>query len=66
MNNKERAELVGNCKWVDSVLSDVPYLINVDFINQHNIDFVLHGDDLIYDENGEGIYTKFEKIGRFK
>lgn len=66
MNQIERGDLAGNCKWADGVIQDVPYFIDVDFLDKNNLDFVLHGDDIIYDENGESIYTKFEKAGRFK
>ena len=66
MTNQERIKILRACKWVDGVIEDLPYLISMDLLDKNNIDYVLHGDDIINDENGESIYTQFEKVGRFK
>ena len=65
-NNEERALLLENCKWVDGVIRDTPYVLEVDYLDKFGLDYLLHGDDICYDENGESIFSKFEKIGRFK
>ncbi|KAF9531786.1 hypothetical protein CPB83DRAFT_808913 [Crepidotus variabilis] len=36
----ERAELVRHCRWVDEVIKDAPWAVNIDFLNQRRIDFV--------------------------
>lgn len=41
------------CRWVDEVVRDAPWVINMDFLDQHRIDFVAH-DDLPYaDTSGQ-------------
>jgi ethanolamine-phosphate cytidylyltransferase len=66
MTGEERAKIVEACKWVDGVLPDLPYHMSVEILDKHGIDFILHGDDIIYNEQGESIYTPFDKLGRFK
>lgn len=36
----ERAELVRHCRWVDQVIKDAPWELNIDFLHQRRIDFV--------------------------
>ncbi|TBU04132.1 choline-phosphate cytidylyltransferase [Hamiltosporidium tvaerminnensis] len=43
----ERAESLIHCKYVDEVILDAPWVITLDFIKQHSIDFVAH-DDIPY------------------
>lgn len=66
MTNSERIKLLRGCKWVDGAIKDIPYYINMDLLDKHKIDYVLHGDDIIHNDQGESIYTQFEKVGRFK
>ena len=41
--------MVRSCKWVDEVVTDVPYVMNDeylrDIIEKYRIDYVVHGDD---------------------
>lgn len=50
--SEERARIVKACKWVKDVIVDVPYTITLDFLKSTGCDFVAHGDDLVYDANG--------------
>ncbi|KAH0582878.1 Choline-phosphate cytidylyltransferase B [Termitomyces sp. J132] len=36
----ERCEVVRHCRWVDEVITDAPYVLNLDFIDRHRIDYV--------------------------
>lgn len=45
MNLEERTQAVSACKYVDEVISDCPYRITDEFIDEHKIDVVVHGDD---------------------
>jgi ethanolamine-phosphate cytidylyltransferase len=65
-SNVERDKLLQACKWVDRTLEDLPYYVSMETLDENNIDYILHGDDIIYNEQGESLYTKFEKVGRFK
>lgn len=66
MTCEERSRLTKACKWVDETLPELPYHMPLDILEKNGFDFILHGDDIIYNENGESIYTPFEKKGMFK
>lgn len=66
MNLKERAALVGACKWVDEVVLGTPYTPTMELLDELNIDFCVHGDDPCFNENGEDVYAPMKKAGRFK
>ena len=42
----ERVASVEGCRYVDEVVSDAPLVIERAWIEQHNIDLILHGDDV--------------------
>nr|XP_034600955.1 choline-phosphate cytidylyltransferase 2-like isoform X1 [Setaria viridis] len=42
MTEDERYESLRHCKWVDEVIPDAPWVINQEFIDKHNIDYVAH------------------------
>jgi len=69
MVDTERYESLRHCKWVDEVLTDAPWVITDDFLEQNRIDFVCH-DALPYaDTSGEAgdgdVYTQLKKRGMF-
>ncbi len=35
-------------------------------LDKYKTDFVIHGDDIILNKNGESIYTKFQKVNWFR
>ena len=45
MTMEERIQSVAGCRYVDEVLADAPLSIPRKWIEQHNIDLILHGDD---------------------
>ncbi|XP_004487912.1 choline-phosphate cytidylyltransferase 1-like [Cicer arietinum] len=68
MTEQERYESLRHCKWVDEVIPDVPWVINQEFIDKHQIDYVAH-DSLPYaDTSGAGkdVYEFVKAIGKFK
>ncbi|XP_010557019.1 PREDICTED: choline-phosphate cytidylyltransferase 1-like isoform X2 [Tarenaya hassleriana] len=68
MNEKERYESLRHCKWVDEVIPDAPWVINQEFLDKHQIDYVAH-DSLPYaDVSGAGkdVYEFVKKVGKFK
>lgn len=66
MTDKERAESLRHCKWVDEVVEDAPWIVTQDFIDKHKIDFVAHGEDIILDEHGVDIYKFVKDQGKYK
>ena len=65
MSAKERAESLRHCRWVDEVVEDCPWIINMKFLEEHQIDFVAH-DDLPYGASeGDDIYKPIKEKGMF-
>jgi|FrelakmetLWP11LW_1041352.scaffolds.fasta_scaffold55664_1 choline-phosphate cytidylyltransferase len=65
MNEKERCDILLHCKWVDEIIMPCPWVLTLDFLNKHNIDYVAH-DDIPYGSVGqEDIYAEIKKAGRF-
>jgi cytidyltransferase-like protein len=69
MNHKLRCDTVSHCKWVDLVAPDAPWVINDEFLNKYQIDFVAH-DALPYkDSSGASadgdVYGSARKQGKF-
>ena len=63
---QERLGCVKGCKFVDEVVSGVPYIMNDEYlkwvIQEYNIDYVVHGDDpCIVD--GKDVYESARKMG---
>jgi cytidyltransferase-like protein len=42
---EERAAVIGACRYVDEVIVDPPLRLTEEWIREHEIDFVVHGDD---------------------
>lgn len=66
MDQKERTESVRHCKWVDTVLTDIPWIPTVEFLDEHDIDYVAH-DALPYvSGDHEDVYAEVKNAGRFR
>jgi len=66
MIDHERAESLRHCRWVDEVVENAPWIVTKEFMDQHKIDYVAHGDDIILDEHGEDIYKFVKDAGKYK
>lgn len=65
LSGAERAETVRHCKWVDEVIEDCPWIVDNEFLEKHQIDYVAH-DDLPYGAaEGDDIYAPIKKAGKF-
>lgn len=65
MSAAERAESVRHCRWVDEVIEDCPWVIDLDFLDKHKIDYVAH-DDLPYAAaEGDDVYKPIKEKGMF-
>ena len=47
MTEEERIESVRHCKHVDEIIPHAPWITTLDFLEEHNIDYVAH-DDIPY------------------
>nr|AAA93035.1 CTP:phosphocholine cytidylyltransferase [Arabidopsis thaliana] len=68
MTAEERYESLRHCKWVDEVIPDAPWVVNQEFLDKHQIDYVAH-DSLPYAHSsgrGKDVYEFVKKVGRFK
>ena len=65
MNEFERTEILKHIRWVDEVICPCPWNITLEFLDEHNIDFVAH-DDVPYTSAGcDDIYAPIKKAGKF-
>ncbi|TYJ57526.1 hypothetical protein B9479_001844 [Cryptococcus floricola] len=65
MTHAERCEAVRNCRWADEVIPDAPWVIDQEFLNKYNIDYIAH-DELVYpSKDHEDVYAFAKAEGRF-
>ena len=46
LSMEERVASVEGCRYVDEVVSNAPLMIERDWIKQHDINLIVHGDDV--------------------
>ena len=64
MTLAERVAVIEACRWVDEVIADAPFTVTEDFLEEHAITTVVHGDDLTAD-GARSIYGPAVAAGRF-
>jgi len=65
LESHERYEAVKNCRWVDEVLEDAPWVVDQALVDRLQIDYVAH-DELPYaGGQSEDIYNWLKQIGKF-
>ncbi|RKP33033.1 hypothetical protein METBISCDRAFT_11225, partial [Metschnikowia bicuspidata] len=65
LSDKQRCETLKHCRWVDEVISNAPWCVTTDFLEEHRIDYVAH-DDLPYaSTNSDDIYKPIKERGMF-
>lgn len=64
MTLAERVAVIESCRYVDQVVPDAPFRVTADFLDEHAITTVVHGDDLS-PEGAESIYGPAVASGRF-
>jgi cytidyltransferase-like protein len=53
MTMAERIQVIAACQFVDEVIPDAPLRVTREFVEEHDLDLVVHGDDL--DEEALGM-----------
>eukprot|EP00297_Palpitomonas_bilix_P013455 CAMPEP_0113901042 /NCGR_PEP_ID=MMETSP0780_2-20120614/21025_1 /TAXON_ID=652834 /ORGANISM="Palpitomonas bilix" /LENGTH=356 /DNA_ID=CAMNT_0000893593 /DNA_START=105 /DNA_END=1175 /DNA_ORIENTATION=- /assembly_acc=CAM_ASM_000599 len=66
LNEDERYTAIRQCKWVDELVEDAPYSCTVEFMDKHNIDFIVHGEDITVNADGVDAYHEVKASGRFR
>lgn len=68
LESYERYEAVRQCRWVDEVLEDAPWVIGQDLIDELKIDYVAH-DEIPYAVSGaaasDDVYDWLKRQGKF-
>ncbi|MDP2775656.1 MAG: adenylyltransferase/cytidyltransferase family protein [Nocardioides sp.] len=63
MTLAERVTVIESCKYVDEVIADAPFRVTQEFLDEHAIAMVVHGDDLS-PEGAEPIYGAAAAAGK--
>ena len=62
---EERVAVVQACRYVDEVVADAPDIVTTDFLREHNISVVVHGDD-ISEETLERVFGEVAAAGKLR
>lgn len=62
---KERAECVRHCRYVDEVVENAPWIIDEAFIRKHGIDYVCHDNIPYSGQETSDVYRGLKESGRF-
>jgi glycerol-3-phosphate cytidylyltransferase len=65
MNLAERVAVIEACRYVDEVLPDAPFQVDEEFLDEHDIAVVVHGDDLS-PQGAEAVYGAAAAAGRLE
>lgn len=57
---------VDACRWVTKSVPYAPYVTSLPWISHYGCKYVVHGDDITSDSNGEDCYRFVKAAGRFK
>lgn len=66
MQTRERYEHARAIKWCSEVVEDAPYVTQKDWLDRYGCEYVVHGDDITTDADGNDCYQLMKDIGRFK
>ncbi|KAK8442401.1 choline phosphate cytidylyltransferase [Candidozyma auris] len=65
MNLEERLTAVEACKWSTKAIPNAPYVTDPEFMAKYDCKYVVHGDDITTDANGEDCYKGVKELGLF-
>lgn len=65
LNDIERAESLRHCKWVDEVIENAPWIVDQEFLDNHQIDFVAHDDIPYVSGDCSDVYKFVKDQGKF-
>ncbi|KAL2010164.1 hypothetical protein VTN00DRAFT_5971 [Thermoascus crustaceus] len=65
MTLKERVAAVDACRWASSSVPHAPYVTSLPWVSHYGCYYVVHGDDITSDSNGDDCYRFVKAAGRF-
>ncbi|KAL0068947.1 choline-phosphate cytidylyltransferase [Marasmius tenuissimus] len=65
MTHAERLEAARHCRWVDEVVGEAPWIIDQEFLDKYQIDYVAHDEDPYVAEGHEDVYATVKSQGKF-
>ncbi|KAK0476100.1 cholinephosphate cytidylyltransferase [Armillaria novae-zelandiae] len=65
MVHAERLEAARHCRWVDEVVPEAPWIIDQEFLDKYQIDYVAHDEDPYVAEGHEDVYSYVKSQGKF-
>ncbi|KAI7901680.1 uncharacterized protein BX663DRAFT_513665 [Cokeromyces recurvatus] len=65
MTDIERYEAVRHCKWVDEVIENAPWIVDQNFLDEHQIDYVAHDAEPYQSRESGDVYAFVKDQGRF-
>ncbi|KAI9814956.1 MAG: hypothetical protein M1832_005595 [Thelocarpon impressellum] len=65
MTLKERVAAVDACRWATLSIPHAPYVTSLPWISHYGCHYVVHGDDITSDSNGEDCYRFVKAADRF-
>ncbi|PWY63718.1 hypothetical protein BO70DRAFT_325738 [Aspergillus heteromorphus CBS 117.55] len=66
MTLKERVAAVESCRWATRCVPFAPYVTFLPWVSHYGCKYVVHGDDITSDSNGEDCYRFVKAAGRFR
>ena len=64
MTHAERCESVRHCRWVDEVLPDGPWVVNQEWMDKHQIDYIAHDEEVYPSKGHEDVYQFVKEQGK--
>ncbi|CAI5756812.1 unnamed protein product [Candida verbasci] len=65
MTMDERMTAVNACKWSTKAIENAPYVTEPEFIKSYGCQYVVHGDDITTDKDGNDCYQEVKDLGIF-
>lgn len=59
----ERIAVIASCRYVHQVIPDAPLILGPEFLREHRIDLVVHGDDMRDSQTLQGFYAEPLRLG---
>ncbi|KAL4755102.1 hypothetical protein BDW72DRAFT_164095 [Aspergillus terricola var. indicus] len=66
MTLEERIAAVEACRWATKCIPHAPYVTSLPWVSHYGCKYVVHGDDITSDSNGDDCYRFVKAAGRFK